>query len=150
MDEYLSAEEEDCYYSSDQETFDGIANDEELVSSSSRRSTTQVLLIVPRFLSPKVNFDDFQSCILFVFRIMKTVVHWTIYSVLLCLKFRVLRILELDHTKSVDDCVLLIMKRIQVSLMLFTSNSGLVCKHLSTVFAGHHSGIASGSTGTLG
>ncbi|VVB10382.1 unnamed protein product [Arabis nemorensis] len=43
MDEYLSAEEEDCYYSSDQETFDGIANDEEPVSSSSRRSTTQVI-----------------------------------------------------------------------------------------------------------
>lgn len=42
MDEYLSAEEDDCFYSSDQESFDGIANDDEPVSSSSRRSTTQV------------------------------------------------------------------------------------------------------------
>ncbi|KAL1215756.1 putative E3 ubiquitin-protein ligase ARI1 [Cardamine amara subsp. amara] len=44
MEDYFSAEEEDCYYSSDQESLEGIDNDEsDLQPLSSRKSTTQVI-----------------------------------------------------------------------------------------------------------
>jgi len=52
MDDYFSAEEEACYYSSDQDSFDGIDNEEsELQPLSSKRSNTQVLLYTLFFLS---------------------------------------------------------------------------------------------------
>ncbi|CAH2076863.1 unnamed protein product [Thlaspi arvense] len=44
MDDYFTADEEDCYYSSDQESFDGIDNEEsDLQPLSSQRSATQVI-----------------------------------------------------------------------------------------------------------
>lgn len=67
MDDYFSAEEEDCYYSSDQESLDGIDNEEsELHPLSSKKSNTQVRLYTLSFLSC-ISFFLIRDCVMLCF-----------------------------------------------------------------------------------